>query len=64
MAAKKNTASEGIDDTKTKEKGESQQSKQKGASTVSNKKSKESKHQKDNSSGAGKNTTKKQSNSV
>lgn len=38
MATKKNTASEGIDDTKTKKKGESQQSKQKGMSGVSDKK--------------------------
>jgi hypothetical protein len=61
MSTKKNSAKEGIDDTKTKEKGESQQSKQKGAASVSRK---DSKHQKDDSDGASKNTTKKQGNSV
>jgi hypothetical protein len=61
MPTKKNSGSEGIDDTKTKEKGESQQSKQKGAPSVNRK---ESKHTKDDSDGAEKNTTKKQKNSI
>jgi len=59
MATRKNTASEGISDTKTEKKGESQHSKSKGASGVSDKKSAESKHQKDDSDGAKKSTSKK-----
>ena len=46
----------------TKNKGESQQSQQKGAQSVSNKNS--GMHSKDESGGAAKNTTKKQGNSV
>ena len=61
MTTKKNSATEGLDGTKTKEKGESQQSKQKGAKTVS---SKGNKHTKDESDGAKKNTTKKQQNAI
>jgi len=62
MSTKTNSASEGIDGTKTNEKGESQQSKQKGAKSVSGKNMKHTKDQ----SGAGspENTTKKQQNSI
>lgn len=61
MSTQKNSADEGIDGTKTKEKGESQQSKQKGAPSVSGK---NMKHTKDDSDGKAENTTKKQQNSV
>ncbi len=61
MSTKTNSGSEGIDGSKTKEKGESQQSKQKGAKSVSGK---DMKHTKDESGGAKENTTKKQQNSI
>ena len=62
MKQKNNTGSKGNDGTTTKHKGESQQSQQKGAESVSNKGS--GKHSKDESGGAEKNTTKKQQNSI
>ena len=62
MSTKDNTGSKGNDGTTTKNKGESQQSKQKGANSVSEQD--RGKHKKDNSDGADKNTTKKQSNSI
>jgi hypothetical protein len=62
MSNKTNVGSKGDDGSTTKNKGESQQSKQKGASSVSNKKT--GKHTKDESGGAEKNTTKKQQNSI
>jgi hypothetical protein len=61
MSTKTNSGSEGIDGSKTKAKGESQQSKQKGAKSVSGK---DMKHTKDESGGAKENTTKKQQNSI
>lgn len=60
--SKENTASQGQDGTTTKNKGESQQSHQKGAKSVSQKDS--GKHKKDESDGADHNTTKKQQNSI
>jgi hypothetical protein len=64
MATKNsNISDQGVDGTRTKHKGESQQSHQKGAQSVSHKKI--GKHLKDESgSGAPKNTTKKQQNSI
>ncbi|MBS7565010.1 hypothetical protein KHS38_11400 [Mucilaginibacter sp. Bleaf8] len=65
MSTKNNTniSDQGIDGTKTKHKGESQQSHQKGAPSVSNKTA--GKHLKDESGGGSKkNTTKKQQNSI
>ena len=62
MSDKKNVGSKGIDGSTTKHKGESQQSHQKGSSSVSKKTL--PKHSKDNSDGAEHNTTKKQSNSI
>jgi hypothetical protein len=62
MSNKNNSGSQGTDGTTTKNKGESQQSKQKGAPSVSKKDA--GKHKKDESDGADKNTTKKQSNSI
>jgi hypothetical protein len=61
MSTQRNSGEEGVDGTKTKSKGESQQSKQKGAPSVSGK---NMKHTKDDSDGSAKNTTKKQQNSV
>ena len=60
--SKDNTASQGNDGSTTKNKGESQQSNQKGAKSVSNKHN--GKHKKDESAGAAHNTTKKQGNSI
>jgi hypothetical protein len=57
-----NSGSKGIDGTKTKHKGESQQSHQEHAPTVSDKS--KGKHTKDQSGGADHNTTKKQQNSI
>jgi hypothetical protein len=57
-----NSGSKGIDGTTTKNKGESQQSHQKGSSSVSKKTL--PKHTKDESGGADHNTTKKQQNSI
>jgi hypothetical protein len=62
MSTQKNSAHEGVDGTKTSEKGESQQSKQKGAPSVSGK---NMKHTKDDSGGGSeRNNTKKQQNSI
>ena len=60
--SKNNVGSKGTDGSTTKNKGESQQSQQKGAKSVSKKGS--GKHLKDDSGGAAKNTTKKQQNSI
>jgi len=62
MSNKDNSGSHGNDGTTTKNKGESQQSHQKGAESVS--KSDTGKHTKDESGGAAHNTTKKQENSI
>ena len=59
---KNHSGSQGNDNTQTKNKGESQQSHQKGAASVSKRDT--GKHTKDESQGADKNTTKKQSNSI
>ena len=62
MSTKTNVADQGTDGTKTKNKGDSQQSKQKGAPSVSKK---ENKHKKDDSDGeSSKNVEKKQQNSI
>lgn len=60
--SKNNSGNHGTDNTTTKNKGESEQSHQKGAKSVSKKGS--GKHTKDESGGAEHNTTKKQSNSI
>lgn len=62
MSSKNNSGDQGNDGTKTKHKGESQQSHQKGAKSVSKKDT--GKHTKDESHGAEENTTKKQQNSI
>ncbi len=62
MSNKINSGSQGNDGTKTKNKGESQQSNQKGAKSVSRKNT--GKHTKDESHGSDNNTTKKQQNSI
>jgi hypothetical protein len=62
MSNKDNAGSKGNDGTTTKNKGESQQSHQKGAKSVSA--NNKGKHKKDESDGAEHNTTKKQSNSI
>ncbi len=62
MANNQNTGSKGKDGSTTKNKGESQQSHQKGAPSVSKKDT--GKHKKDESDGADHNTTKKQQNSI
>ena len=62
MSTKNNTGSKANDGGTSKNKGEKEQSHQKGAPSVSNKKS--GKHSKDESGGAEKNTTKKQQNSI
>lgn len=62
MSNKDNTASKDSDGTTTKNKGESQQSHQKGAKSVSKKDT--GKHKKDESDGAEHNTAKKQQNSI
>ena len=62
MSKKTNVGEAGVDGTKTKHKGESQKSNQKGAPSVSNKTA--GKHLKDESGGAEKNTTKKQQNGI
>jgi len=59
---KNHSGSKGNDDTTTKHKGESQQSHQKGAESVS--KQDTGKHTKDESQGAEHNTTKKGANSI
>ncbi len=62
MSSKDNVANQGKDRSTTKNKGESQQSHQKGAKSVSNQDT--GKHKRDESDGADKNTTKKQGNSI
>jgi hypothetical protein len=62
MTNKNNSANKGTDGSATKNKGESQQSQQKGAPSVSKKNA--GKHTKDESGGAEHNTTKKQQNSI
>ena len=62
MSNKDHSANQGNDGTTTKNKGESQQSHQKGAKSVSQKDT--GKHKKDDSDGDVKNTTKKQQNSI
>jgi hypothetical protein len=62
MSNKEHTASEGLDGSTTKHKGDSQQSHQKGAKSVANRDT--GKHKKDESDGADKNTTKKGANSI
>jgi hypothetical protein len=62
MSNRENTGSRGNDGSTTENKGESQQSKQKGAKSVASHDT--GKHKKDNSDGADRNTTKKQSNSI
>jgi hypothetical protein len=62
MKQKNNNGSQGQDGTATKHKGESQQTQHKGAPSVSKKGN--GKHSKDESGGAQKNSTKKQSNSI
>jgi hypothetical protein len=62
MSNKNHSGSKGNDGTTTKNKGESQQSHQKGAESVSKKNT--GKHTKDESGGAKHNTTKKQQNSI
>ena len=62
MSNKEHMANEGLDGSTTKNKGESQQSHQKGAKSVA--KNDTGKHKKDESDGADKNTTKKGANSV
>jgi hypothetical protein len=62
MSNKNHSGNTGNDGTRTKNKGESQQSHQKGAESVSKKNA--GKHTKDESGGAKHNTTKKQENSI
>ena len=60
--SKDHSGSQGNDKSTTKNKGESQQSHQKGATSVSKKDT--GKHTKDESGGVDHNTTKKQENSI
>jgi hypothetical protein len=62
MSRRDNVGSRGTDGTNTKNKGESQQSHQKGAKSVAAHNT--GKHRADESEGASNNTTKKQSNAV
>jgi hypothetical protein len=62
MKQKNNSGDNGTDGQKTKHKGESQQSRQPGASSVSKKGN--GKHSKDDSGGSGEQDTKKQANSI
>jgi len=62
MSSKNHSGSKGNDGATTRNKGESQQSHQKGAKSVSKKDT--GKHTKDESHGAEHNTTKKQKNSI
>lgn len=63
MSKNTNISDQGVDGTRTKHKGESQQSHQKGAPSVSNKTA--GKHLKDESgSGSDENTDKKHQNSI
>jgi hypothetical protein len=61
MSTKNNTGNRGKDGAKTRNKGESQRTNQKGALSVPSNKGK---HKKDDSDGAERNTTKKQANSI
>ena len=58
----KHAGHEGLDDSTTKNKGESQQSNQQGAKSIS--KSDTGKHTKDESHGSDDNSTKKQQNAI
>ena len=60
--SKNHSGNKGNDESTTKNKGESQQSQQKGAKSVS--KNDTGKHTKDESGGAAHNSTKKQQNSI
>ncbi len=60
--SKNNSGIKGQNATTTKNKGESQESRQKGAKNVGQ--NSKGKHKKDESDGADHNTTKKQSNSI
>jgi hypothetical protein len=62
MSNKEHAKDQGLDGSSTKHKGESQQSHQKGAKSVA--KHETGKHKKDESDGAERNTTKRQSNSI
>ena len=62
MSKRDNVSSRGTDGTTTKNKGESQQSHQKGAKSVAVQD--RGKHRADESDGTSRNTTKKQSNSI
>ena len=62
MSNKEHAENKGLDGSTTKHKGESQQSHQKGAKSVS--KQETGKHKKDESDGADHNTTKKGANAV
>lgn len=67
MSNKDHSGSRGSDGSTTKSKGESQQTHQKGAKSVSKKdggKNTTGKHTKDQSGGADHNTTKKQENAI
>lgn len=62
MRNKEHAGHRGLDNTETGNKGESQQRGHKGAKSVASHQT--GKHKKDESDGADKNTTKKQSNSI
>ena len=62
MSSKEHAGDKGLDGSTTKNKGERQQSAQKGAESVS--KQDAGKHKKDESDGADQNTTKKGANAV
>jgi hypothetical protein len=62
MSKKEHVNKSGTEVTETRHKGESQQSNQKGAKSVANHDL--PRHKKDESDGAEKNTTKKQSNNI
>lgn len=62
MSKKEHTANEGLDGSRTGNKGESQVSHQQGAKSVGNRDT--GKHKKDESDGSDRNTTKKGANSV
>ena len=62
MRNREHEGNRGLDNTETRNKGESQQSQQKGAKSVAAHDT--GKHKKDGSDGAENNTTKKQGNSI
>ena len=62
MRNREHAGNRGLDNTETRNKGESQQSNQKGSKSVASHQT--GKHKKDESDGADKNTTKKQGNSI